>query len=361
LLQRSLAIRERRAGAESGPVASSLHNLARTEYLRGEDLEKAIVYFERALELKRRLGGERDPDFEITQADLGKALRDAKHHERALDVLNRNLALATDLYGEDSEHVAGAHNELGYLLHDMGRFEAAAQEYRASMAIRSRLGNAEGASFAIPLNNLASALEDRGDYVAAEPLFRRSLELRRSGQDPDSTMIAHAEYNLARLLLKMGRPGQAGPLDASALAIYRKHYDDDSRNVIKVKLQEVQRLLDLQEVEQADALLKQVIASRATFNDASLARRHGLAARIAEQRSDIKSALAESEQALVAIRNAWGEHHPLVLAYALEYARLLSRDGQDAEARALVASVADLADSFAESSLERKQLARWQR
>ncbi|MEZ5461376.1 tetratricopeptide repeat protein [Dokdonella sp.] len=361
LLKRSLAIRERRAGAESVSVASSLHNLARTEYLRGEDLEKAIAYFERALDLKRRLGGEHDPDFEITQAELGKALRDARHHDRALEVLGDNLALATDLYGEDSEHVAGAHNELGYLLHDMGRFEAAAQEYRASMAIRTRLGNAEVASFAIPLNNLASALEDRGDYAAAEPLFRRSLELRRSGQDADSTMIAHAEYNLARLLLKLDRPEQAGPLDASALAIYRKHYDDDSRNVIKVKLQEVQRLLDLQEVEQADALLKQVSASRATFNDASLAKRHGLAARIAERRDDIKSALAESEQALAAIRKAWGEHHPLVLAYALQYARLLSREGQDAKARALVASVADLADSFAETSLERKQLARWQR
>lgn len=359
LLLRSLAIRERLAGPESRPVAGNLHNLARNEYLRGTDFDKAIAYYERALALKRRLGGERDPDFEVTQADYGKALRDSGQRERAFEVLGQNLVLATELYGEDSENVAGAHNEFAYLLHDMGRFREAAEEYRASMAIRTRLGNDDSAAFAIPLNNLASALEDRGDYAAAEPLFRRSLELRRNGQDADSTMIAHAEYNLARLLLKTGRFDEAAELDGSALLIYRKHYDEDSRNVIKVKLQEIQRLLEVQEIDSADALMKQVLAADAKLGDAYLARRHSLAARIAGQRGDAGAAVDESGLALAAIRKAWGDQHPLVLGYALEHAQFLEQDGQDAEARELVASVASLADSFAETALERKQLARW--
>ncbi|MGB0132339.1 protein kinase domain-containing protein [Dokdonella sp.] len=359
LLLRSLAIRERLTGKESRQVAANLHNLARNEYLSGEDMDKSIAYFERALELKRRLGGELDPDFETTQSDLGKALRDSGKRERAYDVLSKNLALAREIHGEESEYVAGAHNEYAYLLHDMGRFKEAADEYRASIAIRTRLGNDDSASFAIPLNNLASALEDRGDYAAAEPLFRQSLELRRKGQDAGSLMIAHAEYNLARLLIKSDRLEEAGELDASALSIYRKHYDESNRNVIKVKLQEIHRLLDMKKSAEANALMEEVLASEASLGDAYLARQHSLSARIVLASGDIKMAVAESELALGAIRKAWGDHHPLMVAYALNHARLLAQDGQDTEARELVASVADLAESFAETAWERKELARW--
>lgn len=359
LLLKSLAIREHLAGAESKQVASNLHNLARNAYLRGGELDEAITYFQRALELKRKLGGDHDPDFEITQADLGKALRDSKKWEQAYDVLGRNLDLTRDLYGEDSENVASARNEFAYLLHDMGRFKEAAEEYRASMAIRARLGGEDTAAFAIPLNNLASALEDRGEYVAAEPLFRRSLELRRKGQDADSPMIAHAEFNLARLLLKRGNPEEAGRLDASALAIYRTKYDENNRNVIKVRLQEVQRLLDMQETDDAEALLDLVLASEASLDDAYLARLHSLASDIALRRGSVDLALAESGLALDAALKGWGEHHPLVLAYALDRARLLKLQGQDAKARELVDSVAGLADSFAETAPVRKELSDW--
>jgi tetratricopeptide (TPR) repeat protein len=205
LLNRSLAIRERLAGKQSMEVASNLHNLGLVELNRGDNLSKAIEYFERSLAIKTKLMGDHNPDVEITQGDLGKALRAAKQRDRAVEILRSNLALARDLYGDESELVAGNHNELGYTFHDMGRFAEAAQEYRAAMKIRQKLGADKGASFAIPLNNLASAYEDMGDFAAAEPMFRHSLELRMGGQDAGSPLIANGEYNLARLLAKLAR------------------------------------------------------------------------------------------------------------------------------------------------------------
>ena len=345
-LLRSLAIRERLAGSESTQVASTLHNLGLVEFSRGTDMARSIDYFERSLALKKKLAGDHSPDFEISQADLGKALRAAGQRERALEVLRKDLVLALDIYGEASEIVAGLHNELGYTYHDMGQFSDAADEYRAAMAIRQKLGADTGAKFAIPLNNLASAYEDMGDLATAEPMYRRSLELRKGGQDADSPMIAHAEYNLARLLIKQGRFDDARAGDARALAIYRKRFGEDDRNVLKVKLQEVERMLDAHETDDAARLFAEVLASTQKPSDMFLARQHALAARIADSQGDARRALDASAAAWDAVRKAWGDHHPLVLDYGLAYAAQLRRHGEGAKADEIVRSIADLVTAF---------------
>ncbi|MEO7934676.1 MAG: tetratricopeptide repeat-containing protein kinase family protein, partial [Dokdonella sp.] len=355
-LNRSLAIRERLAGKESMEVASNLHNLGLVELNRGDNLTKAIEYFERSLAIKKRLIGDHNPDVEITQGDLGRALRDAKQRDRAVEIFRANLALARDLYGDESELVAGNHNELGYTFHDMGRFAEAANEYRSAMTIRQKLGADKGASFAIPLNNLASAYEDMGDFAAAEPMFRRSLELRMGGQDPGSPLIANGEYNLARLLVKQGQRKEAAELAAKALVIYRKRFGEDHRNVIKVQLLEVERMLDDREFDKAAALLAKVQASAADIGDAVVARREALVARTALVRGDKKIALEASEAAWSAIRKAWGEHHPLILEYALTYARQLRGAGEAQHANQILQSVKDLAPAFLETSPVRLEL-----
>jgi serine/threonine-protein kinase len=357
LLNRSLAIRERLAGKQSMEVASNLHNLGLVELNRGDNLSKAIEYFERSLAIKTKLMGDHNPDVEITQGDLGKALRAAKQRDRAVEILRSNLALARDLYGDESELVAGNHNELGYTFHDMGRFAEAAQEYRAAMKIRQKLGADKGASFAIPLNNLASAYEDMGDFAAAEPMFRHSLELRMGGQDAGSPLIANGEYNLARLLVKLGERKAAAELAGRSLAIYRKRFGESHRNVIKVELLEVERMLDEREFDKATLLLAKVQASPADIGDAVVARREALAARIASVRGDKKAALQAGEAAWIAIRKAWGEHHPLTLEYGLIYSQQLRGAGQAQRANQILQSVKDLAGAFLETSPVRLQLA----
>jgi eukaryotic-like serine/threonine-protein kinase len=360
LLTRSLDIRERLTGVDSLEVASALHNLGLVEANRGSNLDKALAYFERALELKRKHAGDHNPDFEVSQSDYGKALGKAGQRERAVEVLRRNLVLALDLYGEDSEIVASGHNEIGFVLHDMGHFSEAAREYRAAMTIREKLGGSDRASYAIPLNNLASAYEDVGDYQAAEPLYRQSLELRKLGQDADSPLIANGEYNLARLLIKRGRYEEARALAAQAIAIYRKRFGENHRNVAKVALLDAERLLDTHQFDAARIAFDQILASPVELNDAMLARRYALASRFAEQRGDFKAALSESELALAAERNAWGDHHPLTLEYALTNARLIKRNGDQTKANALIASVADLAESFSKEAPVRAELSRLQ-
>ncbi|HET9032201.1 MAG TPA: serine/threonine-protein kinase [Dokdonella sp.] len=357
-LSRSLAIRERLAGKESMQVATNLHNLGLVELNRGRDLAKSIAYFERSLALKRKLKGEHSPEFESTQTDLGKALRDSGQRARAVQILGESLILAHDLYGDSSELVANIHNELGYTYHDMGRFAEAADQYRASMEIRKKLGADQGASFAIPLNNLASAYEDMGDFAAAEPLFRRSLELRRNGLDADSPLIAKGEYNLARLLIKRGRFKEAGKLIPNALAIYRKRFGDDHRNVIRVELLDAERMLDEGNLVGAAAASEKILELPTKLGDIEIARRDLLIARIAAKQGDDKHALQASSSAWEAVRRGWGEHHPLTLEYGLAYAQQLRRNGDLEKAAAILQSVKNLAPEFSVGTPLRVELER---
>lgn len=358
VLQRSLAIRERILGPDSKEVSTNLNNLGLVERER-RNYSKAIQYFERSLEIKRKTEGDHNPSYEVGLGNLARALSESGDRERAIELRRQHLALVLDLYGRKSENVSSVYNELGSTLHDLGRFDEAAQAYREGMEILKELGRENSTVFALPLNNLASAYEDMQDYAAAEPLFRKSLALRKAGQDADSPMIARAENNLARLLLKRGNTLESKGLISKALATYRERTGNNERNVVKLELLELQRLADIGNFAAAQKLDTQLEASEVKWDERMLAVHDALQARLAEQRGDIAGAVESSKQALASIRSAWGQHHPLVLEYALAHARQLKRSGQADQAQALVQSVADLGAHFEESAPVRIELKQW--
>lgn len=358
VLLHSLAIRERLFGKDAVVVAGNLNNLGLVERERGNHAQ-SLAYFERSLQIKRKANGEHNPDYEIGLGNYARALTESGDRLRALELRRQHLALALDLYGADSEKVSSAHNELGSVLHDLGRFNEAAEQYRECMAILARKGRTQSSTYALPLNNLASAYEDMGDYGAAEPLFRESLAVRKATQDVDSPMVARAEYNLGRLLEKRGEYRESETLSAQALASFSKRHDATHRNVVKLILLDVERQLDQHRVEPARQQLAQLAAGDIRWDDRELALRDALNARIAEQDGDLPAALKASQQALAAIRRAWGDHHPLILQYALDLARLQERAGDSDKAKALVASVSDLGSAFHETAPERMELEQW--
>jgi len=358
VLQKGLALR-RANGATPSTIASSLHNLGLVASNSGHAKE-ALAYYREALDLRRNTIGDRSVEYQVTLTNYGMSLGNAGKAAEAVPVLEQSLALARELYGDDSANTGSAHNELGSVLHDLGRFGDAITHYREALRIGEATQGEASADYAKPLNNLASAFEDMGDVPAAIPLFRKSLAMRTKALPADDPMVLRADYNLARALIKTEALAEAKPLLDTALAGFLKRYGEDNASTEKAELWVGKWQLLSGDDAAAKKSLDRLQASKAPFTPLMRAQRAAFAADIAATRRDSAVVLASRKDAWDAMREAWGEQHPLAGEYAIAYANALADSGHVQEARAIAElQVPVIEAAFARNAPVRRQLARW--
>ena len=356
-LNKALALRS--AHADHGDLAATLHNLGRVASHR-DNYPQALAYFRQSLALKAGQDGENHPAYQTTLQEYARALAQSGEPRRAIPLLERNLALCRELYGGHSANLAAALNELAYTQHDLGLFAQAIEHYTEAMRINADVMGEDSAAYAVPLNNLAYAYEDMGDYARALPLYERSLAIRRRAVRDNEPMVLRARYNLARAQTRVGQLAAAKPQIDAALAGMRDRYGEDDANTTKVELVLADWQLASADVDAATKTLALVGKSQAHFTPLMQARRDTAAAMIAEARGDRAEGLSRRRAAYDAMRNKFGEQHPLVAEYAIAYAAALSESDRDAEARALVASLREMIEStFVATAPARTMLARW--
>jgi protein O-mannosyl-transferase len=175
----------------------------------GGELDRAIPYFRRALEI--------DPNFDDARLNLGNALVAqgkldeaiaeyrkvlrrvpdslAVHHDLGLALAKKgNIEEAMEHYRKaleiDSTFVEG-HSNLGLLLAAKGRYPEAISEYREALKLKP--------DFAVAHVNWGDVLLAMGDRQAAIQHFRKALEL-----DPN---LGSARSSLAKALAAEPRGG----------------------------------------------------------------------------------------------------------------------------------------------------------
>jgi serine/threonine-protein kinase len=316
--ERALDVR-RRLGNE-GSIAATLHNLGILYRERGE-VDRAVEAFDRALAIKRRLhGSDKHPNVLITLENAAKNLSRNGRPTEAIPVLEHILAARREQDGFESRNVSLGHNELGSVLHDAGRFRDAAAHYREAMRIDLALGGPEDAAAARPLNNLASAFEDMGDYAAAEPLFRRSLAMRAASKTPNAVIIARAQANLARALLARGELAESKTLLDAALATRREKLGDGNIETVKSMLQLADWLRRSERYDEARRQIDATTETGAPLTPLFKAQRLQLLARIKRHGGDAAGGLADTVAAQEFMVTGWGERHPLTAAFMLDRA-----------------------------------------
>ncbi len=221
---------------------AAAYNLLGTAARRGGDLQKAVLYHQQALTLRRELGDRAGEAESLT--NLGTTLRDqgqfalalARQHEALqirlrqtrgdqLDITYRNLAL---LYREiDDPQQARSHFELAVqaarahpvpvalasvlgsyavFLNDVGEYDNAL--LHASQALDIDLGLGNRTYIALDRLQLGRALNGLGRAEQAGPLLRQALQAgRRQGQ---TEIIVGAQLELARIDLQQGGLDAAG-------------------------------------------------------------------------------------------------------------------------------------------------------
>jgi tetratricopeptide (TPR) repeat protein len=199
-LQRLIQQIEQQSGIKDAKLASlyiTLANIYKQRLDRGEtqdyqqELDLAIKYIDKALELQKELGLEED--------------------------------------------VATSYNNLAMLYYSQGRYGEAEPLYKTALSLRQRLLGEEHPSVATSYNNLALLYSSQGRYAEAEPLYKTALSLRQRLLGEEHPSVATSYNNLALLYSSQGRYAEAEPLYKTALAICERQLGVDHPNTMTVK------------------------------------------------------------------------------------------------------------------------------
>jgi len=152
-----------------GDLASTLQEQGR--------IDESVALFTEALELRRRILGDRHSLVAQVLLNLARTERIRGHDARGLDLARQSLAIVEETEGPDHPHVAA-------ILREIGR-----------------------------------NLMKQGDSAAAEPHLRRALDLRTRSLPAQHPDLASAQISLAMCLFRLHRDQEAQSLLRQGRAI----------------------------------------------------------------------------------------------------------------------------------------------
>jgi tetratricopeptide (TPR) repeat protein len=226
LLEKALEIRRRLLTDDDPDTSASYGNLAYSLWKQGK-YSQAQPLFEKALEIRLRLSGEDHADTAQCYNNLASTLSYQGKYTQAQPLFEKALEIKRRLLSDDHPDTAMVYNNLAYNLNAQGRYARAQPLYEKALEIRRRLLTEVHTDTAMTYNNLAMNLNAQGKHAQAQPLLQKALEITRrllSDDHPDTAMVYN---NLALSLDAQAKHAQAQPLYEKALEIARRLLTDD--------------------------------------------------------------------------------------------------------------------------------------
>lgn len=184
-------------------------NLA-NDYFRLGDLEKAVIYYHRALATLDDMSHD-SKSFAQRYMAISQSYKAADKLSIARDYATRSLALYEM---REEQRLAGlTHQRLGKALERQNDLDGAEQEYRQAIAIERELD--DDVSVSICLTSLAELLLKREQPEEAEREAQEALSFARSSQDPQTQ--GQALIALAQIRHQSGDFAAADQLFSQAL------------------------------------------------------------------------------------------------------------------------------------------------
>jgi len=267
-LEQALAWREQ-AHPGSAELAESYNNLA-VLLAAMDQREEALRYYERALNIRRRLLGERHPTTSFTMTNVATLRVQLGEIDAARALFREALAIRQDAFGQQHPAVASVYYQLGWAEANDGNLSAAADHYARALSVREAFFGPDHPSVAVILNAMANVDRRRGRLDDALDSLRRALAIYRQSYPEGHHDIALVLSNLGTTLLARGHNEQALDRLHEALSMNRSvfgnhhhHVADTLTALAQARLALGQTAPALERAREAEVILRELYPDEA--------------------------------------------------------------------------------------------------
>ena len=182
------------------------------------DLSRSIEYFEKVLEIVRKLGDRQGESVVLT--NMGGIYSDLSDDRRAIQYLEQSLAIESEI-GDRHAQMA-SFNNLANAYRNLGNATRAFEYYNKSLDIALGMSDRRGEAFA--LNNIGSTYANLGNLETALKYHEQALEIFKEIGDRHSEGFERAETAASRqpTVAQLARPESLPlPLHLAVLSAVR--------------------------------------------------------------------------------------------------------------------------------------------
>jgi len=212
-----------KAFGESAESAGSMMILGRL-HKRARNYPEAVSQFQKALEIRKKILGEKDPATALSLHEIGVLQSIQQDYQAARRSLEEAVAIRKEVLGEEDFSTAMSLSDLGIVHSSLGDYEAARACHEEALAIRSKLFPQGHPFVADSHRNLGNVLGNQGDYPAARAHFEQALAMQKKTLGNEHPVLVATLTTFATLLVRQGHYATARPLNEQALAISQTAY-----------------------------------------------------------------------------------------------------------------------------------------
>jgi tetratricopeptide (TPR) repeat protein len=327
--QRSLEINERVYGPNHAQVAHRDSDIGAILTAKG-DLDGALSYTLLALKIEERAYGPDDPTVAICANNIGQILQFKGDLKGALNYTQRALEIDEKFYGPDHPSVGVRANNMGVILTASGDLDGALHYAQQALTINERVFGPDHPIVATCANNIGQILQDKGDLDDALSYTQRALKIDENTYGTWHPDVGRDVLNIGHIL------GLKGDLDGGLTFTLRA-----------LKIEETVYGLDSPKVAICADNVAQILKAKGEFDAAlSYAQRalkidekaYGLdnpdvaicantIGTILQDKGDLDGALTYTQRALKIDEKAYGLSHPKIAADANNIGTILKQKG----------------------------------
>jgi eukaryotic-like serine/threonine-protein kinase len=183
---------------------------------------EARTQLERALDLRRRVLGAKNPETLKTMDRIGYVAFLQGKYPEAESLLGSTLAVKRRTLGLEHPETLATLTTLATVTWAEGKYAEAEKLDTQILEIRRRVMGPEHPNTLTTMNNLAIIYDEEGKYAQAEPLYTQTLEIRRRVLGPEHPDTLSSMNNLANLYWAEGKYARAEALSSQTLELRRR-------------------------------------------------------------------------------------------------------------------------------------------
>jgi non-specific serine/threonine protein kinase/serine/threonine-protein kinase len=220
-LERALELNRKVTGNRDPKTLKTASSIGRVAYLQGKYPE-AEALFQQVFEAQRRVLGSEHPNTLSSMNNLANIYENEGKYAQAEALGSQTLAIKRRVLGLEHPNTLTSMNNLANVYDDEGKYAEAEVLYTEALEICRRISGPEHPNTLTYMSNLANDYNSQGKYPQAEALFAQTLEIQRRVLGPEHRDTLISMHNLASTYGLEGKYTQAEALFTPTLELYRR-------------------------------------------------------------------------------------------------------------------------------------------
>jgi tetratricopeptide (TPR) repeat protein len=165
---------EDKEGKEAGYVYNNIGSV----YDSKGDLDKALEYYEKALDICEKVLSTEHPDTALSYNNIGYVYNSKGDLDNALEYFEKAKDICEKVLGLEHPYTAASYNNIGGVYYSKGEYDKALEYYEKSKDIEEKVLGKEHPYTATSYHNIGTVYFKNEDYETALDYFTKALKIR---------------------------------------------------------------------------------------------------------------------------------------------------------------------------------------